>query len=250
MTKQELIILLLKQCQECFEKGESEKQQEKTVQIFNLLRLKKEEKDQLLNLYYFATFENWKNAVLSYAEKLTNNISFWDVELNEEEIKYHRLSYGTVARQFDCVLCNNIVEIDPDIFCNLESDSFMKFFDGDEEITEEEYEERKQQIEDEIWDTEHEETETEAQEEEKEKRIEELERKQEELYQEEDEIYQYFIVSDSALWYLKKMNEIVFYSDKLECYIWGVTHWGTSWDYVLTNFKLSNDFLSLEEAEQ
>ena len=33
-------------------------------------------------------------------------------------------------------------------------------------------------------------------------------------------------------------DELVFYCDRLNMYIWGVTHFGTSWDYVLTNIKL------------
>lgn len=30
-------------------------------------------------------------------------------------------------------------------------------------------------------------------------------------------------------------NEIVYYNETLDLYVWGVTHWGTSWDYVLTD---------------
>ena len=34
-----------------------------------------------------------------------------------------------------------------------------------------------------------------------------------------------------------KAHEIVYYSEELDLYIWGVTHYGTSWDYVLTDIK-------------
>lgn len=29
-----------------------------------------------------------------------------------------------------------------------------------------------------------------------------------------------------------------FYSETLDVYLWGITHFGTSWDYVLTDVKL------------
>lgn len=52
------------------------------------------------------------------------------------------------------------------------------------------------------------------------------------------EIMQYYIVSDNAVDILELNNEIVYYIDKLGLYVWGVTHCGTSWDYVLTNIKI------------
>ena len=51
----------------------------------------------------------------------------------------------------------------------------------------------------------------------------------------EPEIYQYYIVSSDGADILKDINEIVFYHYELDIYLWGVTHWGTSWDYVLTD---------------
>lgn len=52
------------------------------------------------------------------------------------------------------------------------------------------------------------------------------------------EIFQYYIVSDNALHILEEADEIVFYIPDLDVYVWGVTHYGTSWDYVLTNIKI------------
>jgi hypothetical protein len=52
-----------------------------------------------------------------------------------------------------------------------------------------------------------------------------------------DEIYQYYIVSDNGAEILKEINEIVFYNEELDMYVWGVTHFGTSWSYVLTDIK-------------
>lgn len=61
-------------------------------------------------------------------------------------------------------------------------------------------------------------------------------------YEEEEEIienpevYQWYIVSDSGAQIIQDYtNEILYYHDKLDIYLWGVTHWGTGWDYVLTD---------------
>ena len=53
------------------------------------------------------------------------------------------------------------------------------------------------------------------------------------------EIYQYYIISDSGARMLKEFtDEIVYYHEELDMYLWGITHFGTSWDYVLTDIKL------------
>lgn len=55
----------------------------------------------------------------------------------------------------------------------------------------------------------------------------------------ENEIFQFFIISDNGASILQELtNEIVYYNDALGIYIWGVTHFGTSWDYVLTDIKI------------
>ena len=64
----------------------------------------------------------------------------------------------------------------------------------------------------------------------------------EELENEEDnsEIFQYYIISDAGAQILEDWtNEIVFYNEELDMYVWGVTHYGTAWSYVLTDIKLN-----------
>ena len=52
------------------------------------------------------------------------------------------------------------------------------------------------------------------------------------------EIYQFFIVSDNGASIIKQYtNEILYYCEEVDMYIWGVTHFGTSWDYVLTDIE-------------
>lgn len=53
-----------------------------------------------------------------------------------------------------------------------------------------------------------------------------------------EDIFQYYIVSDNGAEILKEAGEIVYYNEKLDMYLWGVTHYGTSWDYVLTDIKI------------
>lgn len=53
------------------------------------------------------------------------------------------------------------------------------------------------------------------------------------------EVYQYYIVSDSGARFLEEYtDELVWYHGELDMYLWGITHFGTSWDYVLTDIKL------------
>lgn len=53
---------------------------------------------------------------------------------------------------------------------------------------------------------------------------------------EEPEVFQWYIVSDSGAQIIQDYtNEILYYHDELDIYLWGVMHWGTGWDYVLTN---------------
>lgn len=52
------------------------------------------------------------------------------------------------------------------------------------------------------------------------------------------EIYQLYIIDEAGVEILQDTEEIVFYNEELDMYVWGVTHYGTSWDYVLTDIKL------------
>lgn len=50
------------------------------------------------------------------------------------------------------------------------------------------------------------------------------------------DVYQTYIVSTDGADYLKRRtNEIVYYCEKLELYLWGITHFGTSWSGVFTS---------------
>ena len=161
-----------------------------------------------------------------------NSKYFYGHEVSKYGQENNRVDYRTLAKAFDCVLNNNILSVDYDGF-----DQVSGFVDNSDEI--EELEEQIEELENLIT-----EESTDEQDEETQGKIDELRDEIEELENEQDEqpeIFQYYIVSDNGAEILKECNEIVFYNDNLDMYVWGVTHWGTSWDYVLTDIELDLD---------
>lgn len=54
------------------------------------------------------------------------------------------------------------------------------------------------------------------------------------------EVFQYYIITESGARFLEEYtDELVYYHERLDMYLWGITHFGTSWDYVLTDIKLN-----------
>lgn len=65
-----------------------------------------------------------------------------------------------------------------------------------------------------------------------------LEEEGEQIYSNYVEIYQYYIISEyDAERLAKYTNELVYYNEDLDLYLLGVCHYGTSWDYVPSNWK-------------
>lgn len=54
------------------------------------------------------------------------------------------------------------------------------------------------------------------------------------------DVFQYYIVPE---WTIDEIfsdtDEIIYYCEELDIYLWGVTHCGTAWDYVLTDIKIN-----------
>lgn len=136
------------------------------------------------------------------------SIYFYGNKVSEYGIKNGYVDYATLAKAFDAVLNNNIMEQTADLGY---WEQVSGMIDNSEEI-----DEIREQI-DEL-----------------EEQIEELEREQDEP----GEVFQWYIVSDPGSRILEEAGEIVYYNETLDMYLWGVTHWGTSWDYVLTNIAI------------
>ncbi len=61
------------------------------------------------------------------------------------------------------------------------------------------------------------------------------------------EVFQWYIVSDSFSNVLEDIGEVVWYNERLDMYLWGVTHYGTHWDYVLTNVPINQGEKAFED---
>ena len=162
---------------------------------------------------------------------------FFGNEISEYGLQHGYVDYRTLSKCGDAVLCNDITKL----FYNeigrdyIEPEQVNGYIDNSDEI--DELQEKIDELTDEYRATDDEQRETELQE-----QIDELQEKIDELEREQDEqpeIYQYYIISDNLARILQELtNEIVYYIEYLDIYIWGVTHCGTSWDYVLTDIKI------------
>ena len=61
---------------------------------------------------------------------------------------------------------------------------------------------------------------------------------------EDEEIYQYYLCNIGTFEkeQLTEYGILLTYSEKLDCDVLCVNHWGTSWDYVLTDTELTNNW--------
>ena len=57
--------------------------------------------------------------------------------------------------------------------------------------------------------------------------------------EEYSEFYQYYIIDESGYRILSDTDEVVYYCEDLDVYVWAISHFGTSWDYVLTDIPLT-----------
>ena len=157
-------------------------------------------------------------------------------KVSDYGLKHGYVDYATLAKAFDAVLCNDITKL---FYGTIngeynEVEQISGFIDNSDDI--DELQEQMDELMDEYNTTTDPQREKEIDEE-----IAALQNKIDELQEEQDEqqeIYQYYIVSDAGAHLLQDYGEIVYYIPTLDVYVWGVTHYGTSWDYVLTDIKL------------
>ena len=171
---------------------------------------------------------------------------FYGNEISPYGQEHGYVDYRTLAKAFDAVMCNDIMSKTNGQFgfwepyCGEEcyyEDSEGKWYDESEaqeridELTErtEEIESRMAELRDADADDS----------EEFRKLEEELSALESDIEELQDprfyDFYQYFIVDCYGAGILEEAGETVWYNETLDLYVWGVTHWGTSWDYVLTN---------------
>ena len=172
---------------------------------------------------------------------------FYGNKISNYGLEHGYVDYATLAKSFDAVLNNEIMQKTWEIGY---WEQVSGIVDNSEEIEElkeklEELEEKLEEMEEEFGELEEnpeeivellkkEIAETEDQIAEVEEQIEELEQEQD--YQ--PEVYQWYIVSDGGAQIVEEFGEILYYNEELDMYLWGVTHYGTGWDYVLTDIKI------------
>ena len=167
-------------------------------------------------------------------------------EISEYGIQNKRLDYRTLAKSFDAVLCNDIVNVFYDSFYdNIVNGDIYYFEDDNGNIyTYEEKENRIEELTGQL-DKLSEDYENDIFDETSEKFNEmrsiehDIETLQNERYY---EFYQYYLINGNGKNILcDYTNETVFYIEKLDIYVWAISHYGTSWDYVLTDVILDID---------
>lgn len=119
------------------------------------------------------------------------------------EQKYEEVSYKELARRVgDCVL-NNIIHNE-----TTEDGDEQELFNGDDYRCN-------------IHET-----------------VEECDKDSDKCDEDAKDIYQEYIITQGGAEYLQRnTNEIVYYNENLDMYLWGITHFGTSWSGVFTSIK-------------
>lgn len=162
---------------------------------------------------------------------------FYGNKISDYGIEHGYVDYRTLAKSFDAVLNNEIIQKTCEIGYWEQEGGMV---DNTEKI--EELQEKVDNIQyvinefidaDESFEDSAKHLEMLAKMEKLQDEIKELEEEADNSYN--AEIFQYFIVSSNGAEILKEINEIIFYNEELDMYVWGVTHYGTSWDYVLTD---------------
>jgi hypothetical protein len=171
-------------------------------------------------------------------EQTNNKKYFLGYEVSEYGQKNGYVDYRTLAKTFDSVLCNDITKLFYGTINNdyVEPEQVNGYIDNSDEI--EQLQEQLDEITEQYENAEPDSDDAKrlsAQMDELQEQIDDLEREQDE----QPEIYQYYIISSHGARILQDYTgEIVYYIEPLDIYVWGVTHWGTSWDYVLTDIKI------------
>lgn len=194
--------------------------------------------DKLLYMMYHI------RGLIKEEQIMSNKKYFYGNQISEYGVENGYVDYACLSKSFDAVLNNDIMSNTCEIgYWEQESG----FIDNQDEI--DELREKIDELENELYKVSdaYEEAELGSDlETEMENKMDEIQAQIDELNEEIDElenpiepdVYQWFIVSDSGANILKDINEIVYYNELLDMYLWGVTHYGTRWTHVLTDIRI------------
>ena len=161
------------------------------------------------------------------AKKKMEQKYYYGNAISEYGMQNGYVDYATLSKCFDAVLNNDIMSLTYDIGY---WEQVSGIIDNTDEI--EELEEKRDELKEENESSPSQIIENEINE--INDKIEDLEREQ----NDDPEVYQWYIVDDWGARLLQDINQIVYYNETLDMYLWGVTHYGTSWDYVLTSIAI------------
>ena len=170
---------------------------------------------------------------------------YYGNKISDYGLEHNRVDYGTLAKAFDAVLNNEIYGKLQSLGYMWDSYSGSEYYYEDSESNTYDSNERDDRIEELEQERDDLETEMENLNEnsdrytEIENQIKEIEQDIEYLEEEHcHDIFQYYIVSDEGARILSEdTNEIVLYNEEFDINLWCVTHYGTAWDYVLTDIE-------------
>lgn len=171
---------------------------------------------------------------------------FYGNEISEYGQQHGRVDYRTFAKAFDAVLNNDIMQQTEAVglgYWEPTGGSMEYYEDSDgNRYTYDEAQEKIDELREQADELEESITLDMSEDEESaiRSKIDEIESEINELEDEHcDEIFQWYIIDDNGARICEEFGEIVYYNETLDMYLWGVTHYGTSWDYVLTDIPCS-----------
>ena len=156
--------------------------------------------------FYADEFFKDENGTIYTGEHIKHNKHIKESHtLTKVEKPYEELQGRTVRCNYSqifypdssLILCNNIPQVDEYLLDNLENGDFTTYYDENGDECD----------------------------------------KENAVEQYENDIFQWYIIDNSTAERLKRSTkELIFYSEKLDVYVLGVTHYGTAWDYVGAEF--------------
>lgn len=161
---------------------------------------------------------------------------FFGNEISDYGKENGHVDYATLAKSFDSVFAGGLMAKTNIEDWEIENGSYSYYEDNDgNQYTEAEKDNKIEELENEISAIEAEDDNEDNEElENLREQLESLENSSEYYY----DIFQFFIISEQGARILKEFtDEIVLYNSDFNLYVWGITHYGTSWDYVLTDIK-------------
>lgn len=180
-----------------------------------------------------------------HSNRFVRGATYYGNKISDYGLENNRVDYGTLAKAFDTVLNNEIYSKISGLGYYWEPYSGNEYYyessNGDW-LSPQERDEYVDELQEELDDLEYESDEIEPES----RRYEEIQTRIREINDDigalEDahyyDIFQYYIISDAGARVLSEdTDEIVLYNEEFDIYLWCVTHYGTSWDYVLTDIE-------------